>query len=49
MNPLISIVIVNYNSGPHLSRCLSDLAREGTQIPLEAIVVDNGSEDESFK
>jgi GT2 family glycosyltransferase len=36
----ISVVIVAYNSGPALSRCLDSLAPEG----IEVLVVDNGDE-----
>ncbi len=40
----ISIVIPAYNSGPHLSRCLTALLAS-TCKPLEIIVVDDGSKD----
>ena len=45
--PLISIVIVNYNSGDWLRRCLSYVA-EQTYPHWEVIVVDNASQDDSL-
>jgi GT2 family glycosyltransferase len=40
---MISIIIVTWNSGDHIRRCLASLPAEG----IETIVVDNGSEDET--
>ncbi len=45
--PAISVIIVNYNAGPRLARCLSALAAQ-TFTDFEAIVIDNGSEDGSL-
>ena len=40
----VSAVVVNYESGPHLARCVTDLAFGDA---LELVVVDNGSSDGS--
>ena len=45
-SPLVSVLIVNYNSGPNLARCLAALADQ-TMDDFEVIVVDNGSADRS--
>jgi GT2 family glycosyltransferase len=42
--PLISIVIVYWNSGKHLPRCLDCLAQQTLQ-DFEVIIIDNGSSD----
>jgi GT2 family glycosyltransferase/2-polyprenyl-3-methyl-5-hydroxy-6-metoxy-1,4-benzoquinol methylase len=42
---LLSAVIVNYEGGDHLLDCLESLL--GERVPVQAIVVDNGSEDGS--
>ena len=43
----ISVIIVNYNSGARLSRCLSHLGRQ-TYRDFEIIIVDNASDDTSL-
>ncbi len=45
--PRITVIIVNYNSGPRLQRCLEALAAQ-TRPADEIIVVDNGSSDASM-
>ena len=45
---LLSIVVVNYNGGEMLARCLASVA-EQTYPLFEVIVVDNGSTDGSTK
>jgi GT2 family glycosyltransferase len=45
MTPRLSALIVNFNSGPHLTRCLRSLAEEASGLDWEAIVVDNASTD----
>ena len=45
--PLVSVVIPNWNGAHHLATCLDSLRRQ-TYSPLEVIVVDNGSTDESL-
>lgn len=44
--PLLSVIIPHYNGSHHLTTCLTAL-RTQTYPPLEIIVVDNGSSDES--
>jgi GT2 family glycosyltransferase len=43
--PLITFVIVNYNGGEYLKRCLSSI--EDQNLNHECIVVDNNSQDKS--
>lgn len=43
-----SIIIVNWNSGPLLKKCLRALSVQ-TIKPLDVVVVDNKSEDDSLK
>jgi len=45
---LVSVIVVNYNAGDLLLRCLGDLSRQ-TRSDFEAIVVDNESKDGSFE
>jgi GT2 family glycosyltransferase len=47
MHPIVSIIIVNYNAGPYLARCLDSLKKQSIQ-DLEVIVVDNASKDQSL-
>lgn len=47
MTPSASVVVVNWNSGPWLSRTLAGLARQ-TVDDFEVIVVDNASSDDSL-
>lgn len=49
MKPAVTIIIVNYNAGDHLARCLSSLAPalDAAAIDWQAIVVDNASRDAS--
>jgi glycosyltransferase involved in cell wall biosynthesis len=42
----ISVVIPAYNAAAHLPRCLQAI-RSSTQAPLEVLVVDDGSKDET--
>ena len=46
MRPLVSVVIASYNAGPFLERSLQSL-RASTVLPLEVIVVDDCSTDNS--
>lgn len=46
--PSVSVVIVNWNSGELLARCLACLARQ-TVTPVEIFVVDNASSDQSLQ
>ncbi|MFM8415040.1 MAG: glycosyltransferase family 2 protein, partial [Planctomycetota bacterium] len=43
----VTVVIVNFNGGEHLPRCLECLARQ-TSLPERIVVVDNASSDESL-
>jgi GT2 family glycosyltransferase len=45
--PDLSIVIVNYNGGHDILRCLQSLRRVAPELAMEIIVVDNGSADGS--
>ncbi|MFA5357281.1 MAG: glycosyltransferase family 2 protein, partial [Candidatus Omnitrophota bacterium] len=47
-NPLVSVIIVNFNGAKFLDSCLSSL-KEQTYPNFEVIVVDNGSTDSSLK
>jgi N-acetylglucosaminyl-diphospho-decaprenol L-rhamnosyltransferase len=49
MTPACTIIIVNYNAGDHLARCLASLAPALTDWTWQAIVVDNASPDGSAK
>ncbi len=45
----ISIIIINWNSGNLLKRCLSSLVQYTTNISFEVFVIDNDSRDDSYK
>lgn len=45
--PIVSIVIVNYNSGQYLHTCIESIARSLT-APYEIVIVDNRSDDGSL-
>lgn len=50
MNPLVSIIIVNYNGKYYLDNCISSILSSIEVYPdIELIIVDNGSNDESIK
>lgn len=46
--PQFSVIVVNYNAGEHLGRCIEALARQ-TCRDFELIVVDNASTDGSLE
>ena len=48
-NPLLSIIIVNWNSWMHLDRCIQSILKHGRNIDFEVIVIDNDSKDDSVK
>lgn len=48
MTPYVSVIIVNYNSGDRLRRCLAALSRQ-TYADFEVIVIDNASSDSSIE
>lgn len=43
----LSIILVNFNDRAHLARCLSSLEKNAGVLDIEAILVDNNSEDGS--
>ena len=47
MNPQVSVVIVNYNSGSALASTLASLSEGLDGLAWEAVVVDNASTDGS--
>src|SRR5918996_283299 len=46
--PSVAVLVVNYNSGIHLKRCI-DAVRKQTLQPKRVLVVDNASTDGSAK
>ena len=48
LNPLVSVIIVNYNGKTHLEKCLKSLA-EINYSDIEIILVDNNSSDSSLE
>src|SRR5262249_52305054 len=46
-NPLVTIVIVNWNSGTMLRVCLHSLLRPVNNLRVKVVVVDNKSSDDS--
>ena len=47
LNKLISIIVVNWNSGNQLSTCINSIAQHSAGLVEQTIVVDNGSLDGS--
>jgi GT2 family glycosyltransferase len=47
-SPLVSVVIVNYNSGPALTDCIKSVLNS-KYFNMELIVVDNASDDDSVQ
>ena len=47
-NPLISVIVLNWNGRPFLEQCLGSILAQ-TYHPLEIILVDNGSTDGSLE
>jgi N-acetylglucosaminyl-diphospho-decaprenol L-rhamnosyltransferase len=47
VQPTIGVVIVNYNAGPHLARCLGSVRTAFPATSIRTVVVDNGSVDGS--
>lgn len=46
--PILSVIILNYNSGHYLADCLQSLSQSDTSnFSLETIVIDNASTDDS--
>jgi N-acetylglucosaminyl-diphospho-decaprenol L-rhamnosyltransferase len=47
MTPTLAVVIVNYNAGAFLARCLDSLERRRGDVETEVLVIDNASNDGS--
>lgn len=47
MNPGVSIILVTYNSAPHLTVCCAALRALSYDPPPQIVVVDNASQDDS--
>ena len=47
MKPLLSVIVVNWNTCALLAECLAAVEREAASIPHDIWVVDNGSSDDS--
>ncbi len=45
--PVVSVVIVNYRKGELLLACLESVFRTADDLPIEVIVVDNASGDDT--
>ena len=45
----LAIVIVNYNTGDYLERCLASLEAHRGAIELDVLVIDNASHDGSHR
>jgi N-acetylglucosaminyl-diphospho-decaprenol L-rhamnosyltransferase len=43
----LAVVIVNYNAGPYLERCLSSLQTHRGDVAIDVLVIDNASRDGS--
>ncbi|HET6908579.1 MAG TPA: glycosyltransferase [Mycobacteriales bacterium] len=46
-SPLVSVLVVTYNSGDELDECLSGIQRQKVRGGYEVVVVDNASADDS--
>src|SRR5687767_4596789 len=47
MDPDLAVVVVNYNAGAYLRRCMESLRVAAGDARLEVVVVDNASRDGS--
>jgi N-acetylglucosaminyl-diphospho-decaprenol L-rhamnosyltransferase len=45
--PRVSVVVVNYNAGDHLARCVASVFEAAGSEPADVVVVDNASRDGS--
>lgn len=45
----LAVVIVNYNAGPYLTRCVGSVYRRAGRLAVEVVVVDNASRDGSAR
>jgi N-acetylglucosaminyl-diphospho-decaprenol L-rhamnosyltransferase len=46
--PSVSVIVVNYNGGAYLARCLDALAAQSF-TDFEALILDNASQDDAFR
>jgi N-acetylglucosaminyl-diphospho-decaprenol L-rhamnosyltransferase len=47
--PDLAVVIVNYNTGDYLERCLASLEAHRGELLIDVLVIDNASHDESHR
>lgn len=45
----VAVVIVNYNAGAWLERCLASLERHRGEVAVDVLVIDNASSDDSHR
>ncbi|UCH62358.1 MAG: glycosyltransferase family 2 protein [Fidelibacterota bacterium] len=46
---ILSVIIVNYNSDHHLTACIQSLIKNAGEVPIEVIIIDNASTDDSIR
>lgn len=47
-SPIVSVLLVTYNNARHVVPCLAALSFAAMDVPIEVIVVDNGSSDDTL-
>jgi GT2 family glycosyltransferase len=47
-NPILSVVILNFNAKDYLKKCLESIDKSEITNPIEIIIADNASTDDSF-
>jgi GT2 family glycosyltransferase len=45
----LAVVVVNYNAGDYLPRCLGSVVQASGEVTLDVVVVDNASRDDSIR
>jgi GT2 family glycosyltransferase len=45
--PSLAVVVVNFNAGNHLQRCLRSVLESSGDAPVDVVVVDNASSPRS--
>jgi hypothetical protein len=48
VTPTVAVVIVNYNAGPHLRRCVNSVVR-AAGVAVETVIIDNASADDRLE